>query len=107
MALNWFNSLMGLYRSHPKETLFVPFAGNANNGSVNNTGNEGFVWSSSLNSSNVNNAFNLNVNDKPDAVLNNNNRYIGRSVRGVVQHWPMTIFSSFYETVKYVIYTFP
>ena len=103
MALIEFNSLMGLYRSHPKETLFVPFAGNANKGEVNDVGNNGNVWSSSLNSSNVNNAFNLNVNDKPNADLNNNNRYYGFSVRGVLEHWSMTIFSSFNITITYVI----
>ena len=76
-----------LFRSKVNcNTLFVPFAAYANNGSVNGTGYGGFVWSSSLDSSNVNLAFNLDVHDRPDAVLYSNLRYIGRSVRGVVQH---------------------
>lgn len=64
-------------------TLFVPFSGLAFDGSVSNAESGGDVWSSSL-SSNVNNAFDLYVNDKPDALLANGNRYFGFSVRGVV-----------------------
>ena len=67
-------------------TLFVPFAGSAFYGSVLSTGFEGFVWSSSLFSSNVYFAFYLYVNGEPDAVLDNRDRCIGRSVRGVVQN---------------------
>lgn len=102
------NSVVGMeFTGTNGNTLFVPFAGYASNGSVNNTGNNGSVWSASLGDKDVNNAFNLNVDDKGEANLNNNNRYIGFSVRGVVKHWSMTIFSSFMRWLKYAIHAFP
>ena len=63
--------------------LKFPAAGNANNGSMNNVGNNGYVWSSSLNSSNVKNGRYLNFNSN-NVNVNNNNRYYGQSVRSVV-----------------------
>ena len=65
--------------------MFVPFAGNCDNGSVNDVGNNGNLWSSSLNSKGVDNAFNLNVDDKGNANLDNDIRYFGFSVRGVLK----------------------
>ena len=61
-----------------------PAAGNCNNGSVNNVGSNGNYWSSSVNSSNVQNAYNLNFNNSNVNWQNNNNRYNGFAVRGVV-----------------------
>ena len=66
------------------KTLFFPACGNCNNGSVNNVGSNGNYWSSSLNSSNVQNAYNLNFNSGNVNWQNNNNRYNGYAVRGVL-----------------------
>ena len=67
--------------------LFFPAAGNCNNGSVRNVGSNGYCWSSSVNSSNVQNAYNLNFNSGNVNWQNNNNRLNGFPVRGVlVEH---------------------
>lgn len=66
-------------------TLFVPFSGIASDGSVDNTGHGGDVWSSSLGGRGVNDAFLLLVNDKPAVSLSSGNRCIGFSVRGVLK----------------------
>jgi uncharacterized protein (TIGR02145 family) len=57
----------------------LPSAGNrnSNNGSMNNQGSWGNIWSSSVNGSN---SFNLNFNSD-NANKNNNNRANGQSVR--------------------------
>lgn len=62
--------------------LFVPAAGEANDGEVNNVGDNGIFWSSSLNEDNANNAWNCNFNDN-EANMDNNNRCYGNSVRAV------------------------
>ena len=59
-----------------------PAAGYRNNSSLNNAGNNGNYWSSSLNENNSNNARNLNFNSS-NHNMNNNNRYNGQSVRPV------------------------
>ena len=62
----------------------LPAAGYRNDSSLNNAGSNGNYWSSSLNTNNPNNAYNLNFNsDNVD--WNNNNRYIGFTVRPVCQ----------------------
>lgn len=72
--------------------LFFPAAGNAEDGKVNDVGDNGNCWSASLNDENVNNAWNFNFNEDFYEV-NNDNRYYGNSVRPVrLQH----LFSSFY-----------
>lgn len=63
--------------------LSIPAAGNCEDGKVNNVGINGNVWASALNSENVKNAWNFNFNSDK-AGVNNNNRYNGQSVRGVV-----------------------
>lgn len=63
--------------------LKFPAAGNCNNGSVKNVGNNGNYWSSSLNTNNRQNAYNLNFNSN-NANWDNNNRYYGYAVRPVV-----------------------
>ena len=60
--------------------LFFAAAGNYNNGSLNNAGDNGNYWSSTPNDSN--NAYNLNFNSG-NINTNNNNRYNGYSVRPV------------------------
>lgn len=64
--------------------LKFPAAGNCNNGSVKNVGNNGNYWSSSLNTNNRQNAYNLNFNSNNANWDNNNNRYYGYAVRLVV-----------------------
>jgi hypothetical protein len=62
--------------------VFLPAAGNVWNGELNNAGDWGNYWSSTLNESNPNNAYNLNFNSG-NANWNNNNRNNGLSVRPV------------------------
>ena len=62
----------------------MPAAGNMNEGTLNNAGSNGNYWSSSLNTDNPNNAYNVNFNS--DYVgWSNINRYYGPSVRPVCQ----------------------
>ena len=76
-----------LFRSKVNcNTLFVPFAGYAYDGSVYDDGHRGLVWSSSLDSSVVLLAFYLSVDEKGGAGLSGNLRCYGFSVRGVVQN---------------------
>jgi len=57
-----------------------PAAGNGNDSNLNNTGSNGNYWSSTPNSDNSNNAWNLNFNSS-NFNRNNNNRNNGQSVR--------------------------
>ena len=57
-------------------------AGNGNDSNLNNPGSNGNYWSSTPNSDNSNNAWNLNFNSS-NFNRNNNNRYNGQSVRPV------------------------
>ena len=61
---------------------FLPAAGNRNDTNLNNAGSNGNYWSSSLNTDNPNNAYNVNFNSD-NVNWNNNNRYNGFSVRPV------------------------
>lgn len=61
-------------------SLFLPAAGNRNGSSYNNTGTNGNYWSGTLNTSNTNNAYNLNFNSG-NCNVNNNNRNNGFSLR--------------------------
>ncbi len=72
------------------EGLFLPAAGYRWDGELNNAGSNGNYWSSSLNTDNPNNAWNLNFNSD-NTNMNNNNRNYGQSVRPVrsaSQHLP-------------------
>ena len=62
--------------------FFLPAAGYRNDTNLNNVGSNGNYWSSSLNTDNPNNAYNLNFNSG-NVNRNNNNRYNGQSVRPV------------------------
>lgn len=64
--------------------VFLPAAGYRNDSSLNNAGSNGNYWSSSLNTSNSNNAYELNFNSS-NVDWNNNNRYYGQSVRAVLR----------------------
>ena len=61
--------------------VFLPAAGNRNGSTVNNAGSNGNYWSSSPNTSNANNAYNVNFNSGNLNPQNNNNRNNGNSVR--------------------------
>lgn len=62
---------------------------------MNNVGSNGYVWSSSLNTSNPNNAHNLNFNSNNLVTWGNNNRYYGQSVRGVVLASALTLLFTY------------
>ena len=66
-------------------SLFLPAAGYRWNDELNNVGNNGNYWSSSLNTNNPNNAWNFNFNSG-NTNMNNNNRNNGFSVRAVREH---------------------
>ena len=63
-------------------SIFIPAAGNCNNGSVGNVGRSGYVWSSSLNASDPDYAWDLYFGSGY-CYMDYRNRYIGWSVRGV------------------------
>ena len=71
---------------------FLPAAGNGDGSSLNNEGSNGNVWSSSLNSVGSSNAFNCNFNSGGFNPDNNNNRYNGFSVRGVLADYIFYFF---------------
>ena len=62
--------------------IFIPAAGNCYDGSVDDVGSDGYVWSSSLDTSYPNTAWNLKFNaDRLSTGYGG--RYYGSSVRGV------------------------
>ena len=63
-------------------SIFIPAAGYCNNGSVYYVGGSGYVWSSSLDTSNPNLAWRLDF-DSGNCNMYGSNRYDGQSVRGV------------------------
>ena len=63
-------------------SIFIPAAGNCNNGSVGNVGRSGYVWSSSLNASDPDYAWDLYFGSGY-CYMDYRNRYYGQSVRGV------------------------
>ena len=63
-------------------SIFIPAAGNCDNGPVDNVDFRGYVWSSSLNTSNPGSAWNLYF-DSGSCGTRNYNRCRGWSVRGV------------------------
>ena len=63
-------------------SIFIPAAGGCGNGSVYDVGYRGYVWSSSLDSSNSDGAWYLDF-DSVDYGMDYDDRFIGWSVRGV------------------------
>lgn len=63
-------------------SIFIPAAGYCYDGSVDNVGNYGNVWSSSLSTSNPSIAWYLDFNSG-DCSMYRSSRYVGQSVRGV------------------------
>lgn len=64
-------------------TLFIPAAGSCDGGRVYDVGGWGIVWSSSLNTGDVNSAWSFYFGSD-EAGVNDNSRCYGRSVRGVI-----------------------
>ena len=69
-------------KSDTSKYIFIPSACYCFNGSVDRVDDYGRVWSSSLNASGPDSAWNLGFN-LVNCDLNYSRRYIGRSVRGV------------------------
>ena len=92
MVLSWLLYIDSLIRLLRLWLFKIPAAGNCKDGSVNDVGDNGNLWGSALNTENVNNAWYFNFNSN-EAGVNNNNRYFGQSVRGVVgQHFCQLFF---------------
>ena len=70
-------------KKYPSKFIFFPAAGYAWDGSLYYSGDNGYVWSSMLSSSYVFVGQGLYF-DSDDASLDIDDRYYGRSVRGVV-----------------------
>ena len=65
-------------------TLFIPAAGFCGKGKVNDVGDWGNVWSSSLNTDNVISAWDFNFDNNEAGVSSYGGRCNGQSVRGVI-----------------------
>ena len=90
VMINWTSQVgetskgIKFYKKGNKQTyMFVPTAGNASEGSMQGVGKRGFLWSSSLNSSDVQGAWNFFFNGY-GGFVSNGIRYIGLPVRGVL-----------------------
>ena len=71
-------------KTDSSKVLFFPACGYCFNGSVDDVGSYGKYWSSSLDSSFVQSAYNLRFSSGFVYWQDNGNRYVGSSVRGVV-----------------------
>ena len=71
-------------KADSNKKLFFPASGYCYNGSVNDVGRYGRYWSSSVNSSNVQNAYSLYFNSSNVYWQNSSYRHDGFAVRGVV-----------------------
>ena len=69
-------------KKNSSKYIFIPAAGYCYDGSVSSVGGNGHVWSSSLNTSDPNNAWYLGFSSG-HCNVSNSGRYRGRSVRGV------------------------
>jgi hypothetical protein len=79
------NGLVCTDKNDSSKVLFFPACGYCGNGSVITVGDEVSYWSSSLSSSDVQNAYNLNsVFGGSQWYINSYHRYFGLPVRGVV-----------------------
>lgn len=71
-------------KTDSSKVLFFPAAGYCRNGNVGNVGKFGYYWSSSLNSSNVQNAYLFRFNDGYVSWNYDINRHCGYPVRPVI-----------------------
>ena len=90
VVVNWASPTEGtlkgvkFYKKGDKQTyMFVPAAGDANEGSMQNVGQFGDLWSSSLYSSDVRYAWSFLFN-AGIGIVGNGSRYYGLPVRGVL-----------------------
>ena len=71
-------------KTDSSKTLFFPSCGGCSNGSISNVGSLGSYWSSSLNSSNVQQAYHVLFYGGTVRWQSSNSRYCGFPVRGVL-----------------------
>ena len=71
------------HKTDTSKYIFIPAAGFCSDGSVDNVGSYGYVWSSSLYTPYPNLAWYLYFNSGNCSMDLNNSRYCGQSVRGV------------------------
>ena len=90
IRINWVSQSKGtlkgvkFYKKGDKQTyMFVPTAGYANEGSMRNVGQNGRLWSSSLFSSDVQDAWSFFFNAY-GGLVSDDHRYFGVPVRGVL-----------------------
>lgn len=76
------------------KSIFIPAAGYAWNGSVRNSGDSGFVWSSMLYGSYVDYGQSLDFNSSYVHRFGDCNRYFGLSVRGVLDKSALKVSDS-------------
>ena len=75
------------YKKDDKQTyMFVPASGGAGVGSVQGVGLDGGLWSSSLNSFNVQDACYFSFSAGYGGIVDDSGRFYGLSVRGVLAH---------------------
>ena len=77
------NGMKFISKTDESKYIFIPAAGDCGDGSVFNVGNYGYVWSSSLNTSNPYDAWSLYFNSG-DCYMNNYGRCNGWSIRPVI-----------------------
>ena len=82
VTINGVNGRKFTSKTDTSKYIFIPAAGYCGEGSVYNVGSNGFVWSSSLYTSDPNYAWYLYF-DSGNCYMNNSYRYLGWSVRGV------------------------
>ena len=80
--INGVNGMKFTSKTDTSKYIFIPAAGYCSAGSVDDVGNGGGVWSSSLNTSNPSYAWDLSFGSS-DCSMGNSSRYYGQSVRGV------------------------
>ena len=91
IMINWASQIKGtlkgvkFYKKGDKQTyMFVPAAGYAREGSMQNVGKHGNLWVSLLGPYGVKDAWNFNFSAAQGYVGSNNYRYFGFPVRGVL-----------------------
>ena len=95
-------------KSHSYEPYLIVYSGRYNDSSASNRGSSsgnGRYWSSTVNTSNSNNAYNLNFNSSSvNPGTNNNNKYNGYAVRCVAGEIPavLRVFYSLPPTLELI-----
>lgn len=71
-------------KANPSKSIFIPMAGSVLNGSNSSIRDYGFIWSSTLGSTEMNYAWWLGVNPNGVSIFGKDVRSFGLSVRGVI-----------------------